>query len=45
MNWVNVTATRTILITLHDVVTQNKEVCQYSVNELPEGGLRMKIAT
>jgi len=38
-------ATRTILITLHDAVTQNKAVCQYGVNESPEGGLRIRIGT
>jgi hypothetical protein len=32
-------------ITLHDVVTHNKEICQYGVNELPEGGLRIRVGT
>ena len=36
-------ATCTIRITLHDVVTQNKAVCQYRINESHEGGLRMRI--
>jgi len=40
-----VTATRTILITQLDEVTQNKAVCQYSVNESSEGGLRIRIGT
>jgi len=39
------TATWTILITQHVVVTQNKEVCRNSVNESPEGGLRIRIGT
>jgi len=38
-------ATWMMLITLHDVVTQNKEECQYSVNESLEGGLRIRICT
>jgi hypothetical protein len=45
LNWVHVTATRTILSTLRDAVTHNKEVCQYSVNESSEGGLRIRIGT
>jgi hypothetical protein len=45
MHWFNLTATWKILIALHDVVTENKEVCQYSINESPEGSPRIKIGT
>jgi len=44
MNWVHVTHPDDTY-NHHDVVTQNKEVCQYSVNESSEGGLRIRIAT
>jgi len=42
---VHVTTIWTILITLHDVLAQNNQVCQYSVKESPEGGLRISIGT
>jgi hypothetical protein len=35
----------TLLITLHEVVTQSKYACQYSVNESPEAVLRIRIGT
>jgi hypothetical protein len=35
--------TWTLLIALQDVVTQNKEVCQYSIIESPEVGFRIRM--
>jgi hypothetical protein len=43
MKWLHLTAVWTILITLHDGVTQNKEACQYSVSQSPEDGLRIRM--
>jgi hypothetical protein len=36
-------ATWTVLIILHDLITQNKAVCQYGISEKPEGGLRIRL--